>query len=378
MSLNNRSDILTHYGATPSEVEELLAYNENVFAQQEFEDLPGFPLESEPHVATWEAYQEQGKEKGIFATLSSKLPQLQFPIQAGSSELEGYRAAVRKGHSTAGVPEATGLVLAVPESLELRIHQSLAGKIPVLIAGCRPDFISLVQALIYRNEPHPIPDSMGAVMVAGYNNWDRVQTYRQNWEQAQPQPVSEVGWQLEFKRLIPQKPLYQDRFMILSRGGYSGVSAAEMGMSEPEWLRVSLAIRLEHECTHYFTRRLLNSMRNHLMDELIADYRGIVAGNGGNYRADWFLRFIGLEDFPVYRQGGRMENYRGDPSLSDGAFKVLQAVVKDAAENLERVHQNHAEELSNEVNQGRLLIALTRLTLEELANREIVDQLSPV
>lgn len=98
MSLNNRSDILTHYGATPSEVEELLAYNENVFAQQEFEDLPGFPLESEPHVATWEAYQEQGKEKGIFATLSSKLPQLQFPIQAGSSELEGYRAAVRKGH----------------------------------------------------------------------------------------------------------------------------------------------------------------------------------------------------------------------------------------------------------------------------------------
>lgn len=263
------------------------------------------------------------------------------------------------------MPEATGLVLAVPESLELRIHQSLAGKIPVLIAGCRGDFISLVQALIYRNEPHPIPDSMGAVMVAGYNNWDRVQTYRQNWEQAQPQPVSEVGWQLEFKRLIPQKPLYQDRFMILSCGGYSGVSAAEMGMSEPEWLRVSLAIRLEHECTHYFTRRLLNSMRNHLMDELIADYRGIVAGNGGNYRADWFLRFIGLEDFPVYRQGGRMENYRGDPSLSDGAFKVLQAVVKDAAENLERFHQNHAEELSHKVNQGRLLIALTRLTLDE-------------
>lgn len=378
MSLNNRSDILIHYGATPSEVEELLAYNENVFAQQEFEDLPAFPLESEPHVATWEAYQEEAKQGGVFATLQSKLPQLQFPIQVGMSELDSYRAATRKGHSTVGVPAATGLVLEEPGCLELRIHQSLAGKIPVLIVGCRPDFISLVQALIYRNEPHPIPDSMGAVMVAGYNNWDRVQSYRQNWEKQQPQPVSDLSWQLEFKQLIPQKPLYQDRFMILSRGGYSGVSAAEMGMSETEWLQASLAIRLEHECTHYFTRRLLNSMRNNLIDELIADYRGIVAGNGGKYCADWFLRFLGLENFPVYRQGGRMENYRGDPSLSDGAFQVLQGVVKDAAKNLERFHQNHGEELSREVNQGRLLMALTRLTLEELANQERVDQIKLV
>lgn len=74
-------------------------------------------------------------------------------------------------------------------------------------------------------------------------------------------------------------------------------------------------------------------MRNNMRDELIADYQGIVAANGGRYRADWFLRFIGLEAFPEYRQGGRLQNYRGQPPLSDGAFKILQVLVKDAAEN---------------------------------------------
>jgi len=74
-----------------------------------------------------------------------------------------------------------------------------------------------------------------------------------------------------------------------------------MGMDESTWHSLSLIIRLSHECTHYFTRRLFGSMRNNLLDELIADYQGIVAANGGRYRADWFLRFVGLESFPDYR-----------------------------------------------------------------------------
>lgn len=46
-----------------------------------------------------------------------------------------------------------------------------------------------------------------------------------------------------------------------------------------------------------------------MLDELIADYAGIVAA-WGRYRADWFLRFVGLEDYPRYREGGRLQNYR--------------------------------------------------------------------
>jgi hypothetical protein len=237
----------------------------------------------------------------------------------------------------------------------------------VIVAGCRADFVSLVQALTKRNEPEPIPESMGATIVAGFNNWERIRYYRQEWETKQSPPTTDTDWQAEFQRLKLQKHLYQDCFIILSQGNYSAISAVEIGINEEEWLRLSLIIRLEHECCHYFTRRVFGAMRNNMLDELIADYQGIVAANGGRYRADWFLRFIGLEAFPNYRQGGRLQNYRGKPPLSDDAFKILQVLVKDAAENLERLNIQHRLELNNPENQARLLSSLTSLSLVELA-----------
>lgn len=106
-----------------------------------------------------------------------------------------------------------------------------------------------------------------------------------------------------------------------------------------------------------------------MLDELIADYRGIV-GATGYYRADWFLRFLGLESFPYYREGGRLQNYRGQPPLSDRAFKILQALVKAAAENLERFDAEHTDKLKDSNIQPLMLTSLTYLTLEELASLE--------
>ncbi|NEO46844.1 MAG: hypothetical protein F6K55_23090 [Moorea sp. SIO4A3] len=362
------SSLLATYGAKPEEVEELLAYNENVFHDPDL-DPQSFPLAPEPHVATWQGYYTQAQEVGVFETLRSHLVQLQFPIKPGISQTLAYQGATRRGQPTIGMLEATGLALEQPDSLKLIIHPSAAGAIPVIIASCRKDFVSLVQALTKHNEPQPIPDSMGAAIVGGYNNWDRIRHYRRTWEAQQSQPVSEAAWNAEFKRIIPQKHLYQDRFIILSQGNYSAVSASEMGMAESQWRKLSLTIRLEHECTHYFTRRVLGSMRNNLLDELIADYQGIVAANDGYYRADWFLKFMGLESFPDYRAGGRVENYRGEPTLSERAFRILQRLVKDAAENLEAFNLAHKNQLEGRSNQGKIVMALTRLRLEELADK---------
>ena len=205
-------------------------------------------------------------------------------------------------------------------------------------------------------------------MVSGFNNWDRIRSLRQQWDARNSGNCSESSWASEFGRLIPQKELYQDEFIILSNGPYSDVSARDMGLEEGEWQRLSLTIRLEHECTHYFTRRLFGSMRNNMLDELIADYRGIVAATG-QYRADWFLRFLGLESFPNYREGGRLQNYRGQPPLSDGAFKILQALAIAAADNLERFDAEYTSELTD-TNIQPLMMGLTYLTLEELASLE--------
>ncbi|KAB8315327.1 hypothetical protein SD81_035540 [Tolypothrix campylonemoides VB511288] len=363
-----RADVLASFAASAKEVEELLVYNQNVFHRNTFTHPVKFPLAAEAHVVTWEEYAVATID-GAFEALKQRLVQLRFPILEGISQSEAYRAATRKGVPVDGIPEATGLVLNQPEKLQLIIHQSLAGAIPVLVAPNREDFVSLVQALTMRNEPLPVPASMGACIVSGYNNWDRIRSYRQQWEAQNPGNCSESNWAKEFKRIIPQKEVYQDRFIILSDGPYSNVSAKDVGLEEPEWRRLSLIIRLEHECTHYFTRRLFNSMRNNMLDELIADYRGIVAATG-HYRADWFLRFVGLESFPNYRKGGRLENYLGQPPLSDGAFKILQALVKAAAENLERFDAEYADELRTVNGQTFMLMALTYLTLEELASDE--------
>lgn len=363
----SRADILDYFGANAAETAELLTYNRNVFETKHFETALKFPLPSEPHISVWQEYCVEGETRGVWQTLKKVLVQLQFPIQAGISKTEVYRQATCRGIEP---EERIGLSLKQPEDLELNIYQSLAGKIPVLLIKNREDFVAMVRAITKRNEPVPIPDSMGACIVAGYNNWDRIRRYRQQCLIDNPNN-SESAWLEEFRQLIPQKELYQDRFILLSDGFYSNVPARDLGLTDAEWKRLSLTIRLEHECTHYFTRRIFNSMQNNILDEIIADYKGIVTATG-TYKADWFLRFLGLESFPHYREGGRLENYRG--VLSNGAFKLLQKLVKAAAENLERFYCNY--QLKNLENETLMLMALTCLSLEELAFKEFSDRYS--
>ncbi|WP_019503682.1 hypothetical protein [Pleurocapsa sp. PCC 7319] len=371
------SSVLGTYGATATEIEELSAYNQNVFDHSNWQSSLQFPLEPEPYVAIWSEYLNISEEIGVWSTLKNVLVQLHFPIAEGISQTEAYRAATLRGADPHTIPEATGLKLKQPEKLDLKIYPSLAGAIPILLPGNREDFVTLVQALTKRNEPQAIPLSMGACMIAGYNNWSRIRRYRQQWEQENSANSGDMAWKQEFMKLIPLKNLYHDRFIILSDGFYSNVAPQDIELTESEWRQLSLTIRLEHECTHYFTRRLFNSMQNNLLDELIADYRGIVAAIG-HYRADWFLRFMGLESFPKYREEGRLQNYRGQSPLSDRAFKILQALVVAAAKNLEHFDRKYAKELKLSSNQPLMLMALTHLTLEELASDQAVVRLETI
>lgn len=360
---NLRSNVLKQFGATVEEIDELLHYNENLFHKRDTSNLLSFPLVDEPFVAAWEKYSLEAEGNGVFATLRKSLVQLQFPIQEGISATGSYKAVINAGMELSAGEE--GLILEKPELLELVIHLSSAGKIPLLITRHRKDFVSLVRALSMKNEPKPVPDSMGAQMISGYNNWGRVKDYRKKWE------LKEGGgnWQEEFQRLIPQKDLYQDRFIILSDGFYSAVQASELGLSPESWREASLVLRREHECAHYFTRRVFSMMRNNMLDELIADYMGITKAMG-TYQADWFLRFVGLEDFPTLRAGGRINNYRGTPPLSDGAFQILKSLVKASAETLESFHAKFQEQINLPGGRIRMLLALVELTLEELTCAE--------
>ncbi|KST62966.1 DUF7005 family protein [Mastigocoleus testarum] len=368
-----RARILAEFGASDSEVTELLNYNENIFESHKCKLPQTFPPVPEAHIAAWEKYVIEAEEIGSHEVLKNTFVQLQFPILSGISKTEEYRAATRQGGFASISKNVVNIVFKEPEKLQIKIHETLAGFIPVIIAGNRQDFVTLVQAITKQNEPQPVPDSMGACIVSGYNNWNRIYQYQKQWK-AQQNNDSESEWSNEFKRLIPRKELYQDKFIILSTGPYSNVPANKLGLTKMQWQQMSLKIRLEHECTHYFTRRFFGSMRNNLLDELIADYRGIVAAIG-SYRSDWFLHFIGLESFPNYREGGRLQNYRGEPPLSEGAFKILQTLVVCAAKNLENFDKQFFAQSRTLANELSMLLTLSKLTLEELASSQITHTL---
>ncbi|HBW37654.1 DUF7005 family protein [Desulfosporosinus sp. BICA1-9] len=362
-------EFLSSLGASEKEITELINYNIKFFRRNDLESDLSLPLPDEPFVKVWEGYVMEALEKGVFNTLCEKLVQLSFPVQEGISGEDNYRLATLRGLQVSGMTEAQGLELERPEDLELYLHPTPAGRIPVLVAGHRPDFVSLVQALSRRNEPERIPPSMGACMVKGLNNWDRIRAYREKWEKDNPGKCSGDHWQEEFRNIVPRRELYQDTFIILSKGEYSGVTAEEMGLSLEEWRSLSLLIRRGHEAAHYFTLRVFGSARNHAYDELIADCMGIVAA-AGTYQSDWFLRFVGLENYPFYRQGGRLENYLGSPPLSAGAFKILQTIVHRASENMDKICRSfYVKGVKGAAPEGNadLLIYLASLSLIELA-----------
>lgn len=336
----------------PEEIQaELARYLKNPFDLGALGPDTVLPLPDEPFVEIWERWVGEARERGAFAVLSEHLPQLRFPIREGISQSEDYRAATLRGTPPEDLAGATGLELERPDAIELEIHPSPAGRIPVLLVRGRAEFVALLQALGKRNEPDPVPDSQGALMIAGFNNWARIRELRSRGQ--------------EMAEILPRKELYQDRFILLSDGPYSAVPAAGLGLCNGEWREISLAIRRDHECAHYFTRRLFGSMRNHAQDELMADWAGLVAATG-RFRAQWFLRFLGLEDYPSYRPGGRLDLYRGDPPLSDEAFRLLHDVIRSAALNLESFD---APTRTLE-DRARMLTALASLRLDELASPE--------
>ncbi len=370
-SEQRRREILTAHGARGAVVDELLEFNRRRVDQNR--PRPSFPLDDEPHIEAWQRYAAEGRDLGVWQVLRPRFAQLGFPVRAGISGDEAYRRATLRGERV-GDGAGEGLALERPERIVLDLHPSIAGTVPILTAAVREDFVALVRALTARNEPLDIPESMGACLVSGLNNWDRIHAHRVAWEAADPEHRREGAWAAEFKRLVPHKELYQDRLIILSRGPYSDVDAEDLGLQTDTWIEQSYRIRREHECTHYFTLRAFGALQHNILEELVADFVGVIRGLGG-YRSEVALRFLGLEDHPDFRSGGRLANYRGDPPLGDAAFEVLCGVTHAAVLTLERFVRSRAELVTHDESLARVVFALTTLTLEELAAEDAVARI---
>jgi len=340
--------------------EQLSFLRENNFTHNNLLAWDELPAQDEPFVQAWEEYIKEIPQQGVSETLRQRLVQLRFPVRSGMSADPDYQLATRRGLPTTTMKTATGTKLEEPSDLKIYLYQTLAGRIPVIETSNRNDFETLVRVFSYRNEPVHIPASMGACMIKGYNNWDRVAQYKLT-----------CAGKFDFNHMKAQKELYQDVFIIVTDSEYSGVPAEMLGLADKDWRQLSMVIRREHEATHYFTLRFLGSARNQLLDEFIADYMGIVAAVG-RYRADWFMCFMGLENYPAFRPGGRLTNYLNNIDLSPEAFDCLKVYIKNAAENIEAIGDKYDKSIigvSSGQEKYEMLISLSKTNVVELASQ---------
>lgn len=149
------ADRLRAFGAQGQALDALLAYTASPFDTGRLAS-GGLPMADEPHVEAWEEYAREAERDGVLAALARRLVQLRFPIEAGISQTDAYRAATRRG--VAPPPGGPGLAIEDPVGLCLQLHFTLAGRVPVVTCRSRHDFVSLVQACSCRNEPESVPD----------------------------------------------------------------------------------------------------------------------------------------------------------------------------------------------------------------------------
>ncbi|MEO8197982.1 MAG: ATP-binding protein [Thermoanaerobaculia bacterium] len=369
---SERRRLLTGLGAEGSALDALTDY-----LGQSYPELPAaeltVELADEPQIPFWRQYAAEARESGVATTLARRFPQLGFPVATGTSESTEYRRATRQGE----VDPARRVPLEIEREhlLSLHVEESIAGAIPVLIARHRNDFVLLVRALTARNEPEPVPDAMGACLVKGLVNWDRVGAERRRFEASLGslgRPATGEEWAAEMaSRIRPRKELWQDRLILLSDGPYSAVPAAEVGLDPATWRDRSLALRLAHECFHCLTLRRHGLLRSHLLDELLADYVGSIAAFG-SYDARRALRFLGLNVDAPSLSGGRWEIYRG--ALPEAAIPVLARLVERAAEALEKLPAVPLPPGAR----ARQLLGLAALGLDGIASGDLSGHPTPL
>ena len=362
------TELLESLGADTTSAKNVLNYCRNRFSlTPAAEDSINHTLSDEAFVADWERYLRVSNPSELFDNLSAALIQWNFPIAEGTSRNDSYIAVTRKFAQLKDCAIATGHGFERPETIQLELYPTIAGHIPIISFSTRGDFEYALLALTNRNEPKTLNPNIGAMMVAGYNNLERFNRHLAAFKNNSGAAASN-----EINRIINEPEKYKDKFILISPGAYSNVSAADLGLSQQEWLLLSVEIRKHHEATHYITQRMYGGMFTHLHDELIADYVGL-SGGYGRFRADWFLLFMGIRN-GKYEAGSRMEHYVEDFSIDSHEFQLLQEILIRAAQNVETIDAHYLEK-NNIRKPAKLMKYLIKHSICELAIDGIASNL---
>lgn len=335
-------------------------YLRNAFLPKAAEPLGRLPLPDESHIASWRDWLEE--EDVTTARLAERLPQLMFGIHEGLSQTPEYKRAILSAELD-DLPESA---FKPNGSIEILIEQHWAGHLPVIRVTDRSDFEYLFASLANRGEPINISPQVHASMIAGLISPGRLAEARRAWEegslQADPLVAGCTSWGEAMQALDKRdRTRFRERILITHDVEYAGLRPEDVDadLDEGDWLHKSQVIRLEHEFTHYATRRMFDNMRLNLHDELVADCMGFTTAFD-RFDSSLFLRGLGIDESLQPRDGGRVWMYV--PGLDASEVPEVCAIAAAAAQAVEAVLDRSS------VSQRALLMqGIASLALQDLA-----------
>lgn len=198
--------------------------------------------------------------------IAERYPQLYIAPREGASAGEEFRARAKEGLTDAGTL-AHFIGSPADKYAEMRTP---AGTVEVLSFGLREDFVTALQILKYRCEPAEIGEDTDSAMLTGITDWGRVRAHR-----AAYLATGCTDWEKERRRFTADRSACTSPLLLLSPGPYKGISAAEAGMPEEKWERVSLSIRRYRELALYLCAQKWQAKRNPGWDPIMAECIGI-------------------------------------------------------------------------------------------------------
>lgn len=176
-----------------------------------------------------------------------------------------------------------------PEEVIIRIHDSFAGKIPLVILGNDSDFENFIVNASYKGK--------------------------------RPDDISQMGASFMYGKRV--------KLLVLSKKFYSNTPAELVNLSREEWRNKSMILRLEHETVHYYTKKFYGTATNNIHDELIADFFGMRKALG-HYDAKLFMYFMGIDG----SHEGRLSLYTS--GMSENVKNEIADIARRCALFLEK------------------------------------------
>jgi hypothetical protein len=251
----------------------------------------------------------------VIEGLAPRFPQLYVAPAEGNED--AYKKAALKGEP----PQDSSLSHFEGSDMDwLRVFDTQAGQVEVLFLKKRHDFENFLRCIGRRAQPVEIPSTIGAITYTNLADWQRI---NQGIAKGMAEGLNATE---AFKALTADPANFRVALVAISEGPNSAVPAEKTPYDERTWLKISRDIRTYHELGHFVCRRVMPDDKPAVLDEVTADFNGIVHALG-HYDASLAALLLGVNDSGYY--GGRLEEYLTDEQKGniDEIAKEVYALI---------------------------------------------------